>query len=186
MCSFVESPVSRRMSGSVARICLREAAGHLQRVGDVVVHRARRQQLEVLEDDADVAAVVGHLLVLDLVQIAARDADAPVGRVELLDQQAHDRRLARARRADEEDHLLAAHRERRALQADAAGAVELRHTAELDDRVARVMQRRSDATGRHLHGRVLAAAALAPGRRHVSRAPVPTLRDHVLGRRHGP
>ena len=34
------------------------AAGDLQRVGDVVVDGAVRQQLEVLEDDADVAAVV--------------------------------------------------------------------------------------------------------------------------------
>ena len=38
------------------------AARDLERVGDVVVDRAARQQLEVLEDHADVAAVVGDLL----------------------------------------------------------------------------------------------------------------------------
>src|SRR6185437_11736013 len=41
---------------------LARAAGHLERVGDVVVHRAVGQQLEVLEDDPEVAPEEGHLL----------------------------------------------------------------------------------------------------------------------------
>ena len=114
---------------------LARAAGHLQRVGDVVVDRAVGQELEVLEDHAQVAPVVGHLLVLDLAEIAPGDHDAPARRLVLLEQQAHDRRLARAGLADDEDELAAGDRERRVLQADVPGLVGLGDAAELDDAV---------------------------------------------------
>ena len=71
--------------GHLGADLLAPRAGRRQRIGDVVVHRAVGQQLEVLEDDADVAAVVGDLVVLDLVQLAARDADRARGRLALLD-----------------------------------------------------------------------------------------------------
>ena len=112
---------------------LARAAGDLQRVGDVVVHRAVGQQLEVLEDDAEVAPEVRHLLARDLRQVAPGDADRSRGRLELLDEQAHDRRLARSGRADEEDELPAADRERRVVEAHAV-VVALADAAELDHR----------------------------------------------------
>ena len=52
------------------------AAGDLERVGDVVVDRPVRQQLEVLEDHADVAPVVRDPLARDLREVLAGDARA--------------------------------------------------------------------------------------------------------------
>ena len=72
------------------------AAGDLQRVGDVLVDRAVRQQLVVLEDHAEVAPVVRDAAARDLRQVAAGDADLARGRLGLLDQQPHRRRLAGA------------------------------------------------------------------------------------------
>ena len=138
--SLVDRPVRRRMSGHLGADLLARAAGDLQRVGDVVVHRAVGQQLEVLEDDAEVAAVVRHLLARDLGQVAAGDADRPGGRLELLDQQAHDRRLARARRADEEDELAAPDGERGVVETHPV-VVALADAAKLDDRRCGRMRR---------------------------------------------
>ena len=81
------------------------AARDLERVRDVLVDRAVRQQLVVLEDHAEVAAVVRHARARDLGHVAAGDADLARGRLGLLDQQPHRRRLARAGLADEEDEL---------------------------------------------------------------------------------
>ncbi len=75
------------------------------------------------------------MLVVDLGQVAAGDADDALGGVELLDQQAHDRGLARAGGADQEDELLAVDRERGALQADVARVIALGDGAEIDDGV---------------------------------------------------
>jgi hypothetical protein len=52
----------------------------------------------------------------------------------LLEQELHDRRLARAAGPDEEDELAAADREARVLQTEVAGVVLLDDVAELDDR----------------------------------------------------
>ena len=112
---------------------LARVAGDLQRVGDVVVDGAVGQQLEVLEDDAEVAAVVGDLAAVDLGQVAPGDADRAAVGLELLDEQAHERRLARAGRADEEHELAAAHGEGGLAQACVPGRVGLRHPAEVDD-----------------------------------------------------
>src|SRR5437868_5604106 len=62
-------------------------AGDLQRVGDVVVDGAGRKQLEILEDDPDVAAVEGNSLSADCAQVVAGDPNRALARVELLDQQ---------------------------------------------------------------------------------------------------
>ena len=51
-------------------------ADHLQRVGDVVVDGAVGQQLEVLEDGADVAPQLRDLLLRQGADVAAGDADA--------------------------------------------------------------------------------------------------------------
>jgi hypothetical protein len=52
---------------------LARSARNLQGVGDVVVDGACRQQLEVLEDDTDVAPVIGNLLALDFLERAPGD-----------------------------------------------------------------------------------------------------------------
>ena len=117
----------------VAHVAAR-SAGHLQRVGHVVVDRPVREQLEVLEDDPEVAAVVRDLLARDLGEVASRDGDRAVGRLDLLDQQPHDRRLARAGGADEEDELAGKHGERGVLEAEVSAGVLLGDRAQVDDR----------------------------------------------------
>ncbi len=137
------------------------AARHLQRVGDVVVHGAVRQQLEVLEDDADVAPEVRDPAARDLRQVVAGDADRAVGRIELLDQQAHERRLARAGRADEEDELAAVDRERHPIEAHIP-LVELGDPAELDHRAGgdrtRIGRRDRSRRGRRAPSAVMTAS----------------------------
>ena len=120
--------------GDLGADLLAALAGDLQRVGDVVVHRAVGQQLEVLEDDPDVAAVERDLLARDLGEVAAGDADRAGSRLDLLDQQLHEGGLARAGGPDQEDELASLDRERRGLEPPVGGPVGLRHAAELDDR----------------------------------------------------
>ena len=88
------------------------AAGDLQRVGDVLVDGPVRQQLVVLEHDADVAAVVGNPPARDRARSRPATRIVPAGRLGLLDQQPHRGRLAGAGGADEEDELAGLDRER--------------------------------------------------------------------------
>src|SRR3954451_19668394 len=143
--------------GDLRADLLAAAAGHLQRVGDVGVDGPVRQQLEVLEDDAEVAAVVRRLRARDVGERAARDADRAGGRVDLLDEEAHQRRLAAAGRAHEEHELATADRERDVVDAHVAARVELRDAGELDDDGARPAI---------VLGGALARADVGFGRRH--------------------
>ena len=70
--SLVERPTRRRISGTFALMLGARLADHLQAVGDVVVDGAVRQQLVVLEDDADVAPQLGDLLARQLRRCRAR------------------------------------------------------------------------------------------------------------------
>ena len=79
-------------------------------------------------------------------EVAAGDADRARRRLALLDQQAHDRRLAGSGRADDEEKLAAADVERGAVEADVAGRVVHADVAKLDH-VARVRRRRRSAAG---------------------------------------
>ena len=70
-----ESPTIESTSGTFLRIDGAALALHLQRVGDVLGRGAVREQLEVLEDAADVAAQHRHLRALEPRQVAAADDD---------------------------------------------------------------------------------------------------------------
>ena len=107
---------------------------HLERVRDVLGSGAARQQLEVLEDAADVAAQQRHLAVLEPRQVAAADEDPAGGRLDLLQQQLDERRLAGAGRADDEDELALVDHERDAVERDDVGLVHLRDAVEDDHR----------------------------------------------------
>ena len=107
---------------------------HLQRVGDVLGRRAVREQLEVLEDAADVAAQQRHLRVLESAEVASPDEDAAVRRLELLQQQPDHRRLPGARRTDDEDELALLDHERDVAKRDDVRVVDLRHRLEHDHR----------------------------------------------------
>src|SRR5262249_30427732 len=100
----------------------------------VVVDGAIGQELEVLEHRADVAPQLGDLLLREGADVAARDPDAALGRVELADQELDQRRLPAAGRADEEDELAAADRQRDSVERHVAAGVDLGHVAQLDDR----------------------------------------------------
>ena len=139
------------------------AARHLQGVGDVVVHRAVGQQLEVLEDHADVAAVVRDLLARHLAEVVPRHRDRAERRLGLLDQQPHQRRLARAGRADDEHELAGLDRERDVLDADRGLRVALGDRAQVDDRP--LDRGRQDAAAGRRSGAAWAIRRWLPSRR---------------------
>src|SRR5262249_56471362 len=85
---------------------------HLERVRDVVRGGAAREELEVLEDAADVASKLRHFAVLQAREVASADDDPPARRLDLLQQQLDQRRLAGAGRADDEDELALLDHER--------------------------------------------------------------------------
>ena len=76
------------------------AAGELQRQEDVLARVEDRQQVEELEDEADVvAAQLGELAVVEPGEVDAVDHDRARGRAVEAGEDVHQRRLARARRA---------------------------------------------------------------------------------------
>jgi hypothetical protein len=85
---------------------------HLQRVRHVLGGRPVGQELEVLEHAPEVAPEQRNLRVLEPTEVAPADDDPPPRRLELLEEQANDRRLARPRCADDEDELALLDRER--------------------------------------------------------------------------
>src|SRR6266404_914979 len=107
---------------------------HLQGIGNVLGGGAVGEQLEVLEHAADVPAQHRDLRVLEPGEVAAADHDLPFARVELLEEQAHERGLARARGADDEDELALVDVKGDVTEGDDVGLVDLRHLLEDDHR----------------------------------------------------
>ncbi len=122
---------------------LRSTRGHAgvdQRELHVLPRRHGGEEVELLEDEADAAvahlgqrglAHVAHVLAGQVVAARGRDVEAA--------QDVHQRRLARARWSDDGDVLAfvdgQAHPAQRGDR-DGAGAVDLGHPLEVDDRVA--------------------------------------------------
>ena len=121
---------------------------HLQRVGDVLGRRTVREQLEVLEDAADVAAQVRHLRALEARQVAAADDDLARGRLDLLQHEPDHRRLARAGGPDDEDEVALLDHERDVRQRGDIRLVDLAHGVENDHRAGG--RRRQSAVAVHL------------------------------------
>jgi hypothetical protein len=101
--SFQARPTAASASaGPVAHLAARQGAD-LEGEGDVLEGAAIGEQLEVLEDDADVAAQVGDRGAAQARDVAAEEQDpplvGPLGGEDQLEQGA----LAGARRAGEED-----------------------------------------------------------------------------------
>ena len=136
-----ERPTIESTSGTFLRIDVAALALHLERVGDVLGRGAVREQLEVLEDAADVAAQHRHLRPLEPRRSRPPTTILPLGRLELLQQQADERRLARAGGADDEDELALVDVERDVAQRDDVGLVDLRHRLEHDHRRRRSASR---------------------------------------------
>ena len=115
----MRSPRPTRSSACLARASALLAlhAGVDQRQLDVVQRVGARQQIERLEDEADL--LVAHPRELAVVhrrhELAVQPVLAVVGRIEAADH-VHQRRLARARRAHDRDVLAALHGEIDAAQ----------------------------------------------------------------------
>src|SRR5215208_1091206 len=138
--------------GHLAADLLARLADDLERVGDVVVDRAARQQLVVLEYGPDVAPQVGHARTRDLAERLAGDVDLALGGLQLLHQQADAGRLAAAGGPDEEDELAPSDLQRGALEADGTAVVDLRHVAEFDHRNVRAGEARARTPRLRLRG----------------------------------
>ena len=108
-------------------------AGHLEREGDVLADRLGRQELEVLEDDADLAPHLGHLAAAELGHVLAVEDDRAARRELVADEQLDERRLARAGRPDEEDEVALGDDQVDVAQGDLAVGVLLGHVVQDED-----------------------------------------------------
>ena len=89
-------------------------AGDRERQDDVLLGGQHRQEVEELEDEADVlAAQQRHLAVGEALDLLAGDLDRAARRLVECGEQVHQRRLARARRPHDGDQLAGARRSAR-------------------------------------------------------------------------
>ena len=113
----------------------------LQRERDVLEDGLVRQQLEVLEHAADVAAQVRHAPVAHRREVLARDVDMALRRLHLADEHADEGGLARARMTHQEDELAGVDLQRDIRQGGSVGlgGIHFGHMVERDDRGARLL-----------------------------------------------
>ena len=112
---------------------LARRAGDLEREGDVLADGLRRQELEVLEDDPDLAPHLGHLATPEPGDVLAVEDDLAAGRQLVADEQLDQRRLAGAGRADEEHEVALGDDQVDVAQGELAVRVRLRHVVEDED-----------------------------------------------------
>src|SRR5260221_9651831 len=105
-----------------------------ERERHVLVDGELGQQLEVLEDQADLAPVVRQVAPLHASQLLAVHQDLALGGLILPDQQADQARLAGARGADQKEEVTLRHHERDVAQGFGAVRVLLPDVLEADER----------------------------------------------------
>src|SRR5438105_4885377 len=105
-----------------------------EREGHVLVNGQLGQKLEVLEDEADLAAVMRQAAPLHPAQLLAVDEDLPLGRPLLPDQEPDQARLASAGWTDQEKEVPLGHGERDVPQGFGAVWVLLPDVLEADER----------------------------------------------------
>ena len=98
--------------------------------GDVLVDRLVGQQLEVLEDAADVPAQLGHLPVAELGDVATGDDDAAGAGLLLPEEEAEEGGLPGTRRPDEEDEFALLDLRGHLAECDDVAFVDLGHVLE--------------------------------------------------------
>src|SRR5829696_2032813 len=116
-------------------------ARDLHRVGHVLGGGLVGKELEVLEHTAYVPAVLGHVPARDGRELRAVHADRPAGRLHLLENKTHHRRLAGTAGPDEKDKLPGFDAEVHVLQGHDVPAVDLGYVFEVDHGLS--------ASGRH-------------------------------------
>ena len=97
-------------------------------IGEVFPDRAAEQE-RVLEDDAEFLTEIAGREAADVVAV---DRDSPLLHVVEAAEQAHERRLARARAADDADHLPGRHRERHIVKHGLVAVIAERDVLEAD------------------------------------------------------
>src|ERR671917_1079573 len=107
-------------------------ARDLHRVGDVLSSSLVGKELKVLEHTAYVPAVLGHVPARDARELRAVHADRPGGRLHLLEDKTHHRRLAGTASPDEKDKLPGFDAEVHVLQGHDVPAVDLAYVFEVD------------------------------------------------------
>src|SRR6266566_4930659 len=108
------------------------ALGHAQREGHVLEDGQVGQQLEILEDHADLPPEVRQVAPLEPAQVLSFDVDAAGRRFFLADQETHQRRLPGATGTDEKDEVLLGNFEADVAQRDRAVGIGLLHTLQAD------------------------------------------------------
>ena len=126
-----EDPVHRRLDPAARR------AGHLQGERDVLPDRLRREELEVLEDDPDLATHLRDLAARQPGEVLAVEDDVAAGRDLVADEQLDERGLARAGRADEEHEIPFRDGQVHVAQRDLAVRVLLGDVVQHEDRAFR-------------------------------------------------
>ena len=106
--SLPPRPTISSVSGTTCRMAWPGRAEDLQGERDVLVDVLVRQQAEVLEDGADLAAQTRHLAVGQPAQLVAGDQHRPLGGLLLAQREPEQGRLAGPGLADDEDELAAA------------------------------------------------------------------------------
>src|SRR5690348_638070 len=107
---------------------------HAQGEGHVLVDGQVGKQLEVLEHEADLAAVEGELAPLHAAELDALDEDLALGRLLLPDEEPHHGGFTRARGSDQEYEIAFRHDEIDVAEGFGAGRISLPYMLEADDR----------------------------------------------------
>src|ERR1700674_4094442 len=113
------------------------ALGHAQREGNVLKDGQVGQQLEILEDHADLPPQVREMAPLEAAQILPLDMDGAGGGLLLANQETNQRRLAGAAGTNEKDEVLLGNFQRDVAEGDSAVGIGLLHALEADLRDSR-------------------------------------------------
>ncbi len=107
--------------------------GDIERERHVLPDRLVREELEVLEDDPDLASHLGDLAARQPGEVLAIEDDRAAGRELVADEQLDERRLAGAGRPDEEDEVTLRDHEVDLAQGEFPVGVLLRHVVQDED-----------------------------------------------------
>ena len=149
-------------------------ADNLERERHVLEHGLVRQELEILEHAADVAAQIRHAPIAHGGKVLVGHVDMALRRLHLADEHADERGLAGAGMAHEEDELARVDLQGYVVERRLVGlrGVDFRHVVEGDDRRARLLgnvvdlqdgQRRRELRCRLARRRRRRMGAAAPG-----------------------
>src|SRR5207249_12214483 len=119
------------LAGALADVRI-GSAQHLERVSHVLDHGAVVEQLEVLEDDADVAPEIGNSRLAETAEVLSADQDLPAGGLLRAEEQAQQGALPGARGAGQPDELALVDAQGDVVENGRIAGVDLLDVKELD------------------------------------------------------